>query len=159
MFNKSLPRVLMLGWEFPPIINGGLGVACHDLSSALSELTRITMVIPKSSQDFKMKNVNLIGANNLDVRALEPFHRNENLPFALHEIPVDLNPYYSEKATGSHGNALSSSSGKLQPFNITDLYGGDVIRKVFHFADVAAALSAKLDFDVIHAHDWMTMIA
>jgi len=27
----------MLGWEFPPVINGGLGVACHDLCIALAK--------------------------------------------------------------------------------------------------------------------------
>ncbi|MDB5325084.1 MAG: hypothetical protein JWM57_653, partial [Phycisphaerales bacterium] len=28
-------RVLMLGWEFPPSINGGLGTACAGLIRAL----------------------------------------------------------------------------------------------------------------------------
>jgi glycogen(starch) synthase len=28
-------RILMLGWEFPPYITGGLGVACHGLTRAL----------------------------------------------------------------------------------------------------------------------------
>ena len=51
----------MLGWEFPPIINGGLGVACHDLSSAMSKFANITMVVPKTSPDFKVKNLNLVG--------------------------------------------------------------------------------------------------
>ena len=66
---ENLPKVLMLGWEFPPLINGGLGVACHDLSSAMSNFANITMVVPKSSLDFKTKNVNLIGINNIDPNA------------------------------------------------------------------------------------------
>ena len=28
-------HVLMLGWEFPPFITGGLGTACHGLTKAL----------------------------------------------------------------------------------------------------------------------------
>ncbi|MEI6274080.1 MAG: glycogen/starch synthase, partial [Phycisphaerae bacterium] len=28
-------RVLMLGWEFPPFITGGLGTACYGLTKAL----------------------------------------------------------------------------------------------------------------------------
>ena len=31
-------RVLMLGWEFPPHISGGLGTACFGLTKALDEL-------------------------------------------------------------------------------------------------------------------------
>ena len=28
-------KVLMLGWEFPPAISGGLGTACHGLTRAM----------------------------------------------------------------------------------------------------------------------------
>jgi len=42
-------RVLMLGWEFPPFISGGLGTACYGLTKALSKRqTDVTFVLPKS---------------------------------------------------------------------------------------------------------------
>ncbi len=42
-------RVLMLGWEFPPYIAGGLGVACHGLTRALDALGHeIVFVLPKA---------------------------------------------------------------------------------------------------------------
>ena len=50
--SPASPKVLMLGWEFPPVINGGLGVACHDLCIALSKIANVTMIIPKSNPDF-----------------------------------------------------------------------------------------------------------
>ena len=159
---NNLPKVLMLGWEFPPIINGGLGVACHDLSSAMSELADITMVVPKSSPDFKMKNMNLVGINNIDVDSLDNSfgYSSAKLPFKLHSVPSDINPYYSEssKASNKAGGSLSGRE-KLESFNIESLYGGDVINKVFQYADITASMATKLDFDVIHAHDWMTMLA
>src|SRR5438309_8639829 len=94
---NDLPKVLMLGWEFPPIINGGLGVACHDLSSAMSKLSNITMVVPKSSPDFKMKNMNLVGINNIDVHSFEKYFNStpQQLPFSLHSVPANLDPYHS----------------------------------------------------------------
>jgi glycosyltransferase involved in cell wall biosynthesis len=49
--------------------------------------------------------------------------------------------------------------GGIRGFEIDNLYGGDVIAKVMQYADIAAALASKMSFDVIHAHDWMTMIA
>ncbi|MDF2436657.1 MAG: glycosyl transferase group 1 [Bacteroidota bacterium] len=152
----------MLGWEFPPIINGGLGVACHDLSSAMSELANITMIIPKSSPDFKMKNMNLVGINNLDVNEYGSMESNEKLPFDLKTIPADLNPYYMEEPfqEGKENNSQNSNfSGKVSPFDIDNLYGGDVISKVMQYAEITANLASKMDFDVIHAHDWMTMLA
>lgn len=151
----------MLGWEFPPIINGGLGVACHDLSAAMSDLANITMVIPKSSPEFKMKNMNLVGLNNLDVNSFvnDP---NDSLPFKLHSVTADLNPYYNEEGLNSNGNSSSQFAGGQDSagnFNIDNLYGGDVISKVTQYANITANLAKNMDFDVIHAHDWMTMMA
>lgn len=156
---SNLPKVLMLGWEFPPIINGGLGVACHDLSSAMSELANITMIIPKSSPDFKMKNMNLVGINNIDVGSLDVTSGKQPLPFELHSIPVDLDPYYMESSSGQSYDKSTSAATASRTFDIDNLYGGDVISKVFQYADIASALASKMDFDVIHAHDWMTMVA
>jgi glycogen(starch) synthase len=162
MKNK-LPKVLMLGWEFPPIINGGLGVACHDLSFAMSELADITMIVPKSSPDYKMRNVNLVGINNIDPESFDGFPSNyrKSLPFGLHEVPADLNPYHSEKKyLHAHNDYEENATGeKPGAFDIQNLYGGDILTKVMQYADITAALSSKMNFDVIHAHDWMTMLA
>lgn len=160
---SKLPKVLMLGWEFPPIINGGLGVACHDLSAAMSDLADITMVIPKSSPGFKMKNMNLIGLNSLDTDVVgNYFKSSEPLPFKLHSVPADLNPYFVEKAGEPYGQNTSSvinGSENNGVFTIDQLYGNDVIAKVEQYAHITAGLARNIDFDVIHAHDWMTMLA
>ncbi len=154
---SNLPKVLMLGWEFPPIINGGLGVACHDLSSAMSKFANITMVVPKSSLDFKVSKINLIGVNNIDPKAFGGFENNTKLPFQLHPVPSDLDPYYSSSTNKSQAGQPGES--KSETFDIDNLYGGDVINKVHQFSDITTNLASTLDFDVIHAHDWMTMLA
>jgi len=160
---SKLPKVLMLGWEFPPLINGGLGVACHDLSTAMSDIADITMVVPKSSPEFKMKNMRLLGINNLDPAMFEHFPSNYHrpLPFKFHSLPADLNPYYNEnEAFPNDGRrSLLNSRDGLNVFDIDSLYGGDVINKVMHFAEITSKLATTLEFDVIHAHDWMTMLA
>ena len=41
-------RVLMLGWEFPPFITGGLGTACYGLTKAMDRAgMKVTFVLPK----------------------------------------------------------------------------------------------------------------
>ena len=158
---ENLPKVLMLGWEFPPIINGGLGVACHDLSGAMSKIADITMVVPKSSLEFKTDRVKLIGINNLDVNTLPNYTYKSNSTFNLHSIPADLDPYYNTNTTYSVADSKSENKNenKTSLFDIDNLYGGDVIKKVSDFSDIASTLASTLDFDVIHAHDWMTMMA
>ena len=63
-------KVLMLGWEFPPVINGGLGVACLGIAKSLSEYVDLTIILPKTDPEFIVKNVGLIGLNNIDLKAL-----------------------------------------------------------------------------------------
>src|SRR5438045_3511295 len=149
---KKLPKVLMLGWEFPPIINGGLGIACHDLSAAMSSLAEITMIIPKSSPGFKVKDVNLVGVNSLDLKNVTGYPSNYRkvLPYHLLNVPVDLDPYYSESFGGLVGkNEFSSLHDRYNTeiFDTENLYGQNVINKVLHFADITAELARSLEFD------------
>jgi glycogen(starch) synthase len=164
------PKILMLGWEFPPVINGGLGVACHDLAAAMSEHADIVMVIPKASPNFRMNKLKLVGANSLDPKKLSypgPDYRSR-LPFKITEVLADLDPYYTELSDPIKGvNSASYFSGYGsylhrnfdEPFEIESLYGGNIVEKVFHFAEIVSAYSDQVDFDIIHAHDWMTMVA
>ena len=161
---NDLPKVLMLGWEFPPIINGGLGIACHDLSSAMSELADITMIIPKSSPDFKMKNMNLIGLNDLEDHLIDNYSETSHtLPFTLKSFPFDIDPYFTEVSDNpDYMSSLINNRQekiKFEGFQIDNLYGNDVINKVSQYANITSHIAEKMDFDIIHAHDWMTMMA
>ena len=54
-------RVLMLGWEFPPFISGGLGTACYGLTKALSRhQTDVVFVLPKSVDTDYTSHVKLL---------------------------------------------------------------------------------------------------
>jgi glycogen(starch) synthase len=166
----DLPKILMLGWEFPPVINGGLGVACHDLCIALSKYANVTMIIPKSNPDFVVKNLNLIGLNTIDAKTLRNIGHTDTYKKVkqVHFIDTHLNPYYNGNASPHHDlqnltsqylKTVKVGDETAEIFQIDDLYGGDVIEKVTIFGKLAAKLALSLDFDVIHAHDWMTMIA
>ncbi|MBK7888231.1 MAG: glycosyltransferase [Bacteroidetes bacterium] len=165
-----VPKVLMLGWEFPPVINGGLGVACHDLCIAMSKYSNVTMIIPKSNPDFVVKNLNLIGLNTIDAKTLRNIGHADSYRKVkqVHFINTHLNPYYNgnlephhdlQNLTSQYLKAIKIGDETVEVFQIDDLYGGDVIEKVTIFGKLAAKLALSLDFDVIHAHDWMTMIA
>ncbi len=54
-------RVLMLGWEFPPFIAGGLGTACHGLTKALDRREiDVTFVLPRSIDRSQSSHVDLL---------------------------------------------------------------------------------------------------
>lgn len=162
---QQRPKVLMLGWEFPPIINGGLGVACHDLSQAMADHASITMVIPKTMRGFQMANMDLIGLNTL-ASTSDSFRESErsiNNSVEEYAVIADLSPYSSLSSnpvfSAEFLRQRQKNSHSGTRFDLDTLYGGDVIAKVLDYADRVLALSKRLEFDLIHAHDWMTMLA
>lgn len=58
-------HVLMLGWEFPPFITGGLGTACFGLTKAMDRRgMRVTFVVPKSVRGECAEHVTLLSPDS-----------------------------------------------------------------------------------------------
>ena len=175
----SRPRVLLLGWEFPPLINGGLGIACLGMSKALAKHADVSVIIPKADPDFIVDNVELIGLNTREISELkstdirESYAEYEEHAFEeVTEFDVNILPYLGEQEL--ERTAVKNKTTKviewqrlfktiteegLDLFKFGDLYGEDVIYKVIQFSKYAAAVALHKDFDIIHAHDWMTFLA
>ena len=163
-------KVLELGWEFPPLINGGLGVACMGISRALAKKVDLSVIVPKASPGYKYDGFDLVGINNLKYRrveTLESGYMYESFA-AVGNAPVDLQPYASEE--GTPGQITFTREGKLLFSKVhkadldlftahEDLYSGDLARKVIEFSKICAVMARAYDFDLVHAHDWMTYLA
>jgi glycogen synthase len=64
-------RVLMLGWEFPPFISGGLGTACYGLTRALDRMGhRVTFVLPRSIDRSIASHVEMVSPDPVFEEAL-----------------------------------------------------------------------------------------
>ncbi|MFI5135108.1 MAG: glycosyltransferase family 4 protein, partial [Chitinophagales bacterium] len=149
-------RVLMLGWEFPPYLTGGLGPATYGLAKALASFTDLKMVVPKSDLNFQMKNVNIIGLNHFDfdeatgelvLPDFKWFLAPPNITDELKEKSPEVRLEYNAEVTGSELKSL---------FSDPDSYGTDIMKKVQAYADVVEQLDELIEFDLIHAHDWLT---
>ncbi len=65
-------KVLMLGWEFPPHISGGLGTACFGLTQGLSRAgVEVLFVVPRAYGDEDTRHVRILGANQVPVHGLD----------------------------------------------------------------------------------------
>ncbi len=54
-------RIMMLGWEFPPFIAGGLGTACYGLTKALDRLGHeVVFVLPKPVDRTHASHIRLL---------------------------------------------------------------------------------------------------
>ena len=165
-------RVLKLGWEFPPLINGGLGVACLGLSQALAKSVDLTVLVPMGTPGADFKNFSLRGLNHLRLEEIESAEKRYRYQsFALvREIPIFLDPYDDgrsaavstcfEKTIRTEETVFSkTTAAQLETFKIGGLYGPDLGAKVIEFSKIAAKLAMLEEFDIIHAHDWMTFLA
>ena len=151
----------MFGWEFPPVINGGLGVACLGLCKAMAPMVDLKMVIPKSTPDYVVNYMELIGLNALDVKKLkESTQKKHYKSFSqTNYFDLSLSPYLNfigEETINRVKWEVEQSD--ITRFEIDELYGGDVMRKVLEFSKISVKLAATKDFDIIHAHDWMTFL-
>lgn len=166
---KTRPKVLMLGWEFPPLLNGGLGVACYGIAKSLSKIADVSLIIPKSDINFITENVNTIGLNHLDIENFKINYKSKEYEF-LNDVSLvesNLSPYQTFEAEILKNTYASDNEkeiktkirSELNVFDTNDLYDGAIGERVYNFAKIATLLALHRDFDVIHAHDWMTFVA
>ncbi len=67
-------KVLMLGWEFPPFISGGLGTACYGLTRAMSKIgTEVTFVLPRPVSSEYSSHVKMAGPVSTKISGSEFF--------------------------------------------------------------------------------------
>ena len=122
----------MFGWEFPPHNSGGLGTACLGLTSALaSKNVSVTFVLPKKVP---------VSSDVVDLKFADEFL-----------------PGVTVKAINSLLRAYIDSTlyEKLRRGE-APVYGLTLMEEVKLYALRGAELAATLDFDVIHAHDWLS---
>ncbi len=155
-------KILMFGWEFPPVISGGLGVATLGLCKALAPMADVKMIIPKSVSEFSIPNITLIGLNSFTQQELDALFTGEHSNFSEYfqaQSDWSFNPY-EKIPQGEYFQSRFSTvfQESVQPFEIQDLYAGDVIKKVIEFARIAVRFGLTQTFDIIHAHDWMTFL-
>ncbi|MBN2376424.1 MAG: glycosyltransferase family 4 protein [Sedimentisphaerales bacterium] len=170
-------KVLMLGWEFPPYISGGLGTACYGLTKALSEQgTEIAFLLPRPVQSAYSGHVKLLIPSDSLLSAMYEEERLLRVRFCA--VDVALYPYGNpaEKAlpvgeigrqagpgtpcsTGGEGaiNVPGVVAGSISDnVNVDVNYGRDLYAQTHRYSSLACQISRRENFDVIHAHDWMT---
>jgi len=222
-------RILMLGWEFPPFISGGLGTACYGLTRALAQAGHeVTFVLPKPVDPDARSHIRLVSPESEPAPRPAPEAPDPSAPErrpgearAAHRSaepattgepprPVDVfdevrfvglpevlgSPYGAqapgatsetwsrvlaqvgsgaeapagpmprvERAALQEAGLADETIGRLEMARMTGApvapaagedYSGDVLYAAARYADMALALCAHEDFDLIHAHDWMT---
>jgi len=204
-------RVLMLGWEFPPFISGGLGTACYGLTKAMSRqhvdilfvlprprggafpshgnrlapqpavqeiqlatstmswgrktvasqsihhesVPGVTTVWPRPAAANGLENVTFKAVSTRQPGAYQSAHTAVNRPRTdkprvVRRIDPITGKWVEQIDISEPVSVLGSPS---QP---GEVYSGDMIAEARRYAQLCVDLAAGENFDIIHAHDWMT---
>lgn len=161
-------KVLMFGWEFPPHIAGGLGTACKGIVEGLAYNGVETLfVMPSASGDEDQSATTIINASDVAVTNVSStvdeyinkvkfFYVDSNL------VPyVDPDEYFDAIEKMKRTQVTETTVGFGQKFKFSGKYGANLMEEVSRYAMVGGTIAVqhKDEFDVIHAHDWLTYLA
>ena len=161
----------MFGWEFPPHIAGGLGTACYGMTRGLARNgVEVIFVMPRAYGDEDQRFARVVNASDVETIGTRDHEFSEELLEKVSFIHIDSNmlPYISpEEYAAYHDEFVRSGRTHewtdvwRQRYTFSGKYGANLMEEVARYAMVAAQVAKDLEgqFDVIHAHDWLTYFA
>jgi glycosyltransferase involved in cell wall biosynthesis len=129
-------RILTFGWDYPPLRNGGLGVACHGLTEELIEHgAEVVFVLPRRQPTVGRPQ----------------FRFANEWPGECKIIEVDsvLAPY-------AHAHGYFEM---FLPGGERIRFSRSILEEARRYAAAAVAIAGREQFDLIHAHDWTSYLA
>lgn len=161
-------RVLMFGWEFPPHIAGGLGTACYGIVKGLAyNGVQTLFVMPSASGDEDQSAARIINASDVPVASVgstvdEFLDKVKFIRVGSNMIPY-VDPEEFHEMVESERRLQSENLAKCigTKYRFSGRYGSNLMEEVAHYAMVGGtiAMEHKDEFDIIHAHDWLTYLA
>ncbi len=156
-------KILMLTWEFPPAITGGLGMACYGMAKALlGQGTQVDLVIPAKEEVYlSLKNPD--DADNLQSNLVDP-SKQQGLqgklsPERLRELITNpVSAYFRVPETTRQIHTFKAIQHSKPIDRLCEILEDEsyLFRQVRDYTAMAVNIGSTLDFDVIHAHDWLT---
>ena len=146
-------KVLMFGWEFPPKIYGGLAVASYGITKGLSLQGDVETVFcmpkPTGEEEGFLK---IVGMNQVPI-----VWRDVNYDYLKSRLHAQMTPeeYYAYR---------DKIYADFSYMNVNDLgcmefaggYPGNLHDEINNFSIIAGVVARQQQFDIIHAHDWLT---
>ena len=154
--------VLILGWEYPPRMVGGLAVATYGLVEALRKHLNVILILPfKDDETPVLDNVTVYGLNEIE----------KDFPFD--DVKILLASTISVKKMGKLSyypsvsgadvidilddtEYLTKSYSFYDAFQSDEVYGWSLWEKLDAYVEIVTLIAEHLQFDVIHCHDWLT---
>lgn len=138
---KEKPRVLMIGWELPPHNSGGLGTACAQMAQELThDGVTLRFTLPYHSDELPA-DIDVVDCHYTGWSQIFPESQNTRPPFHAY-------------ASNQTRHAGSDNVCLPHPGSWMEDRVEEYAAQVFAYAQAHMG-----EFDLVHAHDWMSMPA
>lgn len=147
-------KVLMFGWEFPPHILGGLGTASYGITKGLAAQpdTHITFCLPKPWGDEDKSFMNIIGLSETPI-----VWRDVNYDYVKERLGNKMDPQlYFDLRDHIYADFNYRLTDDLGCIEFSGRYPENLQDEINNYSIVAGVIARQQEYDIIHAHDWLT---
>jgi len=147
-------KALMFGWEFPPHILGGLGTASFGLIRGMSQQPDmdITFVMPKPWGDEDQSFLKIIGACNTPI-----VWKDVSYDYVSERLSKYMNPQqYYDLRNNIYADFSYRWVNDLGCIEFSGRYPDNLLEEINNYSIVAGVIARTEQYDIIHAHDWLT---
>ena len=147
-------KVLMFGWEFPPHILGGLGTASYGITKGLAAQPdmHITFCLPKPWGDEDKSFMNIIGLNETPI-----VWRDVDYDYVKERLGTKMEPeLYYKLRDHIYADFNYRVTDDLGCIEFSGRYPENLQDEINNYSIVAGVIARQQQYDIIHAHDWLT---
>jgi glycosyltransferase involved in cell wall biosynthesis len=147
-------KALMFGWEFPPHILGGLGTASFGLIKGMSLQgdMEITFVMPKPRGDEDRSFLKITGAGHTPVVWKDVTYDDVARRLSRYMTPEE----YFCLRDHIYADFSYRQVNELGCIEFSGRYPDNLMEEINNYSIVAGVIARREEYDVIHAHDWLT---
>lgn len=148
-------KVLQFGWEMAPHIYGGLAVASYGITKGLAAQGDVetTFCLPHPFGDEE-KHMNYVAMNEVPIVYRD--YSYDDLKAKLHNLTPEQYYQFRDHLYADFNYMPVNELGAL---HFDPGYGSHLTDDINNYSIVAGVVARTLEFDMIHAHDWLTFPA
>ena len=151
--SKSM-KVLMFGWEYPPHVFGGLATANYGISEGLKAQgdIDIALCLPHPFGDESQHAARIIAMNAVPIA-----YRDVSYDYVKSRVGNIMDPdYYYRLRDNIYADFNYMHVNDLGAMEFAGGYPGNLHEEINNYSIIAGVVARTEEFDIIHAHDWLT---
>ena len=150
-------KVLMFGWEYPPHVFGGLATANYGISEGLKAQGDIETVLclPHPFGDESQHACRIVAMNAVPIA-----WRDVDYDYVKQRVGNIMDPdYYFKLRDHIYADFNYMNVNDLGAMEFAGGYPGNLHEEINNYSIIAGQVARAEEFDIIHAHDWLTFPA